>query len=70
MNNFIEKMAPLYQAEPSPLLVSVRLAQACLESGVAQSDLAREALNFAGIKVSSHWVGENMHQSIKRGNRW
>ena len=53
MNNFIEEMSPLYQADPSPLLVSVRLAQACLESEVGQSDLAREMLNFAGIKATS-----------------
>lgn len=58
MNSFIEKMAVLYQATPSKILVSVRLAQACLESSYGQSELARNARNFAGIKASSPWVGE------------
>lgn len=58
MNSFIEKMAVLYQAVPSPILVSVRLAQACLESSFGQSELARNARNFAGIKASSPWIGE------------
>lgn len=58
MNSFIEKMAVLYQAVPSKILVSVRLAQACLESSYGQSELARNARNFAGIKASSPWTGE------------
>ena len=57
-NSFIEKMAVLYQVVPSPILVSVRLAQACLESSFGQSELARNARNFAGIKASSPWIGE------------
>lgn len=57
-NSFIEKMAVLYQAVPSPILVSVRIAQACVESSYGQSDLAREANNFAGIKATPPWTGE------------
>ena len=52
-NSFIEKMGPLYQRAKietgSPLLVSILLAQAILESDFGQSDLARLANNFAGI---------------------
>ena len=58
MNSFIEKMAVLYQAAPSPILVSVRLAQAILESAWGRSELAIEANNFAGIKASPPWTGE------------
>lgn len=57
-NSFIEKMAVLYQAVPSVLLVSVRLAQACVESGYGNSELARNANNYAGIKASAPWTGE------------
>lgn len=56
-NTFIEKMAVLYQAVPSSLFTSIRLAQAILESSWGQSDLAREANNFAGIKASKDWTG-------------
>ena len=56
--SFIEKMAVLYQSVPSPILVSVRIAQACVESSYGQSDLAREANNYAGIKATAPWTGE------------
>ncbi|HFI0463830.1 TPA: glucosaminidase domain-containing protein [Streptococcus suis] len=56
--SFIEKMAVLYQAVPSPILVSVRIAQACVESSYGQSDLAREANNYAGIKATAPWKGD------------
>lgn len=65
-NSFIEKMAPLYKAVPSALLVSVRLAQAIVESGWGQSDLAVNALNFAGIKVSEPWTGKTMLKLQKK----
>lgn len=60
-NSFVEKMAPLYQQAKketgSPMLVSILLAQAVLESGYGQSELARMANNFAGIKASPPWDG-------------
>lgn len=65
MNSFIEKMAPLYKAVPSALLVSVRLAQAIVESGWGQSELAVNALNFAGIKYSEPWTGESYTKTTK-----
>lgn len=65
MNNFIEKMAPLYKAVPSALLVSVRLAQSIIESGWGQSDLAVNALNFAGIKYSEQWKGDYYTKTTK-----
>lgn len=61
-NSFIEKMAPLYQRAKietgSPLLVSILLAQAILESDFGQSDLARLANNFAGIKATPPFDGD------------
>ncbi|MCW6663965.1 glucosaminidase domain-containing protein [Aerococcaceae bacterium NML190073] len=51
-------MAVLYQSVPSPILVSVRLAQAILESAWGRSELAVNANNFAGIKASAPWTGE------------
>ena len=65
MNSFIEKMASLYKAVPSALLVSVRLAQAIVESGWGQSDLAVNALNFAGIKYSEPWKGDYYIKTTK-----
>src|SRR5699024_8508415 len=65
MNSFIKKMAPLYKAVPSALLVSVRIAQAIVESGWGQSDLALNALNFAGIKYSEPWTGETYKKTTK-----
>ena len=64
-NSFIEKMAVLYQAVPSKLLVSVRLAQSIVESGWGQSDLAVNALNFAGIKYSKPWTGASYTKTTK-----
>lgn len=64
-NSFIEKMAKLYQAVPSPLLVSIRIAQACLESHYGNSDLAREANNYAGIKATPPWQGETYTKTTK-----
>lgn len=65
VNSFIDKMAPLYKAVPSALLVSVRLAQAIKESGWGQSDLAVNALNFAGIKYSEPWKGDYYIKTTK-----
>ncbi|MBF0781073.1 MULTISPECIES: glucosaminidase domain-containing protein [unclassified Granulicatella] len=56
-NTFISKMAALYQNVPSVLLPSIRIAQAILESSWGQSELAKEANNFAGIKASKEWTG-------------
>lgn len=58
MSSFIEKMAVLYQAVPSKLLVSIRVAQAVVESSYGNSELARNANNFAGIKASPPWRGK------------
>ncbi|MGX7100459.1 glucosaminidase domain-containing protein [Globicatella sanguinis] len=58
MSSFIEKMAVLYQAVPSKLLVSIRLAQAVVESSYGNSELARNANNYAGIKASPPWTGK------------
>ena len=58
MNSFIEKMAVLYQSVPSKLLVSIRVAQAVIESSYGNSELARNANNYAGIKASPPWTGK------------
>lgn len=57
-NSFIDKMAVLYQAVPSSLYMSIRLAQSILESSWGQSELARNANNFAGIKADKNWTGD------------
>ncbi|MFK8243896.1 MULTISPECIES: glucosaminidase domain-containing protein [unclassified Facklamia] len=64
-NTFIEKMAALYQTVPSVLLVSVRIAQACIESSYGNSELARNANNYAGIKASEPWTGEVYAKTTK-----
>ena len=55
--SFIDKIAPLVQKHSSPLLASIRIAQACLESANGTSVLAKEVNNFFGIKASAPWVG-------------
>ena len=40
------------------LLVSVTLAQAALESGWGESKLAKQGLNFGGIKAGKAWKGK------------
>ena len=57
---FIEMIAPLVLKYDSPLFPSVRIAQACLESGYGTSKLATEANNLFGIKASAPWKGESM----------
>lgn len=54
---FIDKIAPLILKHDSPLLPSIRIAQACLESADGTSLLATGANNFFGIKASEPWVG-------------
>lgn len=58
MSSFIEKIAVLYQAVPSKLLVSIRVAQSVIESSYGNSELARNANNYAGIKASAPWTGK------------
>lgn len=55
--DFINKIAPLIIKYPSPLLASIRIAQACLESADGTSELAVKANNLFGIKASAPWTG-------------
>ena len=41
----------------TPLLASVCLAQAALESNWGESGLTKRAFNFFGFKVGSNWAG-------------
>lgn len=68
MSSFIEKMAVLYQAVPSPLLTSIRIAQAIIESHYGNSELARNANNYAGIKASAPWKGA-VYNKVSREER-
>ena len=54
---FINKIAPLIIKYQSPLLASIRIAQACLESADGTSELAVKANNLFGIKASAPWTG-------------
>ncbi len=41
---------------------SVKIAQACLETGYGTSSLANEAFNFFGIKADASWTGEKLQK--------
>lgn len=49
---------------------SVKLAQACLETGFGTSELSQEAKNFFGIKADSTWTGEKLrkYDSVENSN--
>ena len=57
--NFIKEIAPLVQKYNSPILASVRIAQAVLESDKGRSELAKNAKNLFGIKASEPWNGRS-----------
>lgn len=48
---------------------SIKLAQAILESGGGNSDLAKEANNHFGIKCGSDWKGDTHHKKDDDRNR-
>lgn len=55
---FIQQIAREIRRYASPVAVSVRIAQACLESDFGRSELATKANNYFGIKSSAPWTGE------------
>lgn len=57
--NFIKEIAPSVQKYNSPILASVRIAQAILESDKGRSELAKNAKNLFGIKASEPWSGRS-----------
>lgn len=61
-NEFIKKYgnAAIMGTKDSTLLPSVSLAQAILESGWGESDLAKDHNNFYGIKPGYNWKGETV----------
>jgi flagellum-specific peptidoglycan hydrolase FlgJ len=69
--SFFAKFAPaaIASCQGTGLLVSVTLAQAALESGWAESYLARAGNNLGGIKASKDWKGATLllptHEEVK-----
>jgi flagellum-specific peptidoglycan hydrolase FlgJ len=65
-DGFIESVAPMAQAsaEKFGIPASVTIAQAILESAWGKSQLARQCLNFFGIKLAKHEAGD--YQEFKR----
>jgi flagellum-specific peptidoglycan hydrolase FlgJ len=59
-DGFIESVAPMAQAsaEKFGISASVTIAQAILESAWGKSQLARQCLNFFGIKLAKHEAGD------------
>lgn len=57
---FIDKVKPIILKYDSPILPSVRVAQAVLESNSGKSELARVAKNLFGIKASYPWTGAKL----------
>lgn len=59
---FIEKIAPLVQAENkkrgNPLYTSVVIAQAICETGWGKSNIMMKANAIFGIKATSNWAGK------------
>jgi flagellum-specific peptidoglycan hydrolase FlgJ len=71
---FIQTLAPHAQhaTRKTGIPASVSLAQAILESGWGNSQLARRANNLFGIKAGSGWKGPTLSLPTKefRGGRW
>jgi LysM repeat protein len=49
------------EMERADIPASIKLAQGILESGVGESELAKNANNHFGIKCGNDWVGEGYH---------
>lgn len=60
LNQFIEQYKPIAQkvANERNIPVEVMLAQAVLETGYGESELAVQANNFFGMKAKDDWEGE------------
>ena len=66
-SNFINKLAPMAVADykVSGVLPSLTIAQAILESGWGESELAVKANNLFGIKADSRWTGKVYNTQTK-----
>ena len=66
-SNFINKLAPLAVEDykTSKVLPSLTIAQAVLESGWGESELAVKANNLFGIKADSRWTGKIYNTETK-----
>ena len=66
-SNFINKLAPLAVEDykTSKVLPSLTIAQAILESGWGESELAVKANNLFGIKADSRWTGKIYNTETK-----
>lgn len=60
---FIEQIAPSIQEEARAngyKIASTVIAQACLESGYGESELARKYFNYFGMKCGGAWKGKSV----------
>ena len=68
MDEFIQKIAPLIQAEVKKRgyqVVSPIIAQACVESNYGLSGLSAKYHNYFGLKCGTLWTGKSVNLSTK-----
>lgn len=68
MNDFIQKIAPLIQAEAKKRgyhVASPIIAQACVESNYGLSGLSTKYHNYFGLKCGSSWKGKSVNMKTK-----
>lgn len=68
MDEFIQKIAPLIQAEVKKRgyqVVSPIIAQACVESNYGLSGLSAKYHNYFGLKCGSSWKGKSVNMKTK-----
>ena len=60
---YVEQFYPIAVAEMerANIPASIKLAQGILESGVGESELAKNANNHFGIKCGNDWIGEGYY---------
>ncbi len=56
------------EMERSGIPASIKMAQACLESGYGNSELSRKSNNHFGIKCKRHWKGKKIYYDDDRKN--
>lgn len=64
INNFINLIAPLVQEQAKAngyRIASTVIAQACLESGYGESELAWKYHNYFGLKCGGAWKGKSVN---------
>ena len=68
--NYIKKyqLLAIKEMNRSGIPASITMAQACLESGDGNSELAKKSNNHFGIKCKSNWTGKKIYYDDDRKN--